>query len=105
MSEEQPREPSRFWQINIGHIVSMLVTVFSFGVAYQSMAGRMENAEDRLSRQEQASAQTATELSAIEISEAASNQDRVDLHKTIEDDFSRRLSKLEDKLESERETK
>lgn len=38
------------------------------------------------------------EIAALQLSEASSAQDRLDLHHTIEDDFSRRLGKLEDKV-------
>lgn len=87
-----------FWQINIGHILTTVSVISSLGFMYGQVATRLENQQGEILQLQQTSIKMETSISTIQINEASSAQDRIDLHKTIEDDFSRRLSKLEDRL-------
>lgn len=96
MDQDHPVE-SRFWQVNLGHVLTMLSVIVSLSFMYGQFATRIENEQSEIVSLQQTSIRVETSISTMQIASAAADQDRVDLHKTIEDDFSRRLSKLEDK--------
>ena len=87
-----------FWQINLGHVLTIVSIISSLGFMYGQVANKLENQQGEIIQLEQSTAKMEASISTIQINEASSNQDRIDLHKTIEDDFSRRLTKLEDRL-------
>jgi hypothetical protein len=92
--------PNRFWQINFGHLLTIGTMLVSLGAMYSSVASKLENQAEKVAVLETEYGHLASEQSVMAIAQSAADQDRVDLHKTIEDDFSRRLTKLEDRLDS-----
>lgn len=87
-----------FWQINLGHVLTIVSIISSLGFMYGQVANKLENQQGEIIELEQSTAKMEASISTIQINEASSSQDRIDLHKTIEDDFSRRLTKLEDRV-------
>lgn len=89
-----------FWQINIGHVLSTVTVIASVGYMYGQLTGRLETDHTQISTLTQLTTQLSTTVAGMQVANAASDQDRIDLHRTIESDFARRLSKLEDRLVS-----
>lgn len=97
MNPEWKENGYRFWQINVGHILTIISVISSLAYMYGQVANKLENQQAEIVLLQQTSIRLEASISSMQIADAAAAQDRVDLHKTIEDDFSRRLSKLEDK--------
>lgn len=97
MSDTIPND-NRFWQVNLGHVLTMFTVIGSLAFMYGQVATRLENQQQEIVTLQQTSVRLEASMGSMQISAAAADQDRIDLHKTIEDDFSRRLAKLEDKV-------
>lgn len=89
-----------FWQVNAGHVLTMVTVLASCSYFYGQMSQKLEQHTGQIAALQALTGQTGQAMVALQLSEAQSAQDRADLHKTIEDDFSRRLTKLEDKVDS-----
>lgn len=95
MSSESNND-NRFWQINIGHILTISSTIATIGFMYGTLANKLEAQGNQIVDLQRQSTSSQSSIAALQISEAAHAQDQADLHKTIEEDFARRISKLED---------
>lgn len=96
---------SGFRQFNLGHLLTILTVAGSALSVYISgqvnakhTDDRLDNVEISIKSEHDDEQRMGQEIAALQLSEASSSQDRLDLHHTIEDDFSRRLGKLEDKV-------
>lgn len=78
---------SGFRQFNLGHLITILVTVFSFGVTYQNITNRLENQQGQIIALQNTQNRLGDTLASVQIEQAT---DR---------DFSRRISNLEEKQE------
>jgi hypothetical protein len=92
--------PYRFWQINFGHLLTIGSVLISLGMMYAQVAGKLEGLSEKVAILESDYSHVSAQQNAMAIAQSAADQDRVDLHKTIEDDFSRRLTKLEDRVDA-----
>lgn len=99
MNSQAPINPNRFWQVNFGHLLTMGTILITLGSMYGSVAGRLEAHSEKIATLEVGYNHLQSEQATMAIQESAAAQDRIDLHKTIEDDFSRRLTKLEDRID------
>ncbi len=86
-----------FWQINIGHVVSIGVFLFSFGMAYQSLNGKLETQQTQIISLQTSFNALQGSVVAIQTSNSATTQDLADMHKIFQDDVQRRLAKLEER--------
>jgi hypothetical protein len=89
-----------FWQINFGHILTIVSIFATLCIMYGRLSNTLESHTEKIAILEVGENRMEGEIAAQAVSGAAANQDRIDLHKTIEDDFSRRLTKLEDRMDT-----
>lgn len=102
--EEELRRDHGFWQFNIGHIGSAVLVIFTMGCAWQNLSAQLEAQASKTSDIGLALAQLQTDTKSLAAQQQSQqneiisdHQDALDLHKTIETDFERRLSKIEDR--------
>lgn len=101
MSEIPPQYRS-FLQVNLGHVLNFLTLVGGLAFMYGQVATKLENLQAAVVTLEAKDVRYEADQSTIQISQATQARDLADLHKAMEDDFSRRLGKLEDEMDSER---
>lgn len=101
MSTNLSEEPSgNFWQINVGHILTIAVMLASVCVSYGSLSSKIESQGGQITAMTSQQSVLSSAVSALQISGAAEAQDRADLHRTMDQDFARRISKLEDETDA-----
>lgn len=100
MSDDKiPRSGGGFWSINIGHILTTASVLMTLGAMYGTVSNKLESQGAAIISLQQQANVTSAQVASLQISNATQAQDEADLHKTMDEDFSRRLGKLEDKMD------
>ena len=90
---------NRFWQINLGHVVTIVSILITLGSMYSRLSVTLENQGASLAALENRETHLEENQTAMAIADAATAKDLADVHTNMEQDLVRRLNHDEDVIE------
>jgi hypothetical protein len=89
-----------FLQFNLGHLITIISILLTLGAMYSKLSTTLDNHGTAILNLQETTARLEADQTQMAIADASEAKDLADMHRNIEEDLARRVTKIEDRIDT-----